>query len=450
MISKKIGVTSFMFKTILPLSMILSFRFLGIFIVLPVLSLYAYNMPEANFFLVGLVIGGYAFTQLLLQTVFGFFSDKFGRKKAILIGLVIFAIGSIICAISNDIYSLITGRLLQGAGAIGAVVSAMIADLVKEEQRSKAMAIMGGSIAISFSIAMIISPIIAGNFGVESLFWLTTILIIISMFVLIFAVPNPPKIEHSYNYQTIFSDIMKNKNLLIMDITNLLQKGLMTATFAIIPIILVKTYGWELVDLYKIYIPSTILGILAMGPSAVLTEKKGKAKLVLNIGIALMTLSYILFNLSSNSETIFLVAVAIFFIGFNIHEPIMQSVTSKFAKVHQKGSALGIFNSFGYFGTMVGGMIGAYAIKDFEINTLTNIITVIGILWIFLIIKMDNPQSQKNIYINENDIDSNNLSKIENIEGVLEWYKNQTEKLIIIKYSDKITNEDTILSKLKG
>jgi MFS family permease len=439
-----------MFKTILPLSLILSFRFFGIFIVLPVLSLYAYNMPEADPFLIGLVVGGYAFTQLLLQTVFGYFSDIFGRKKAILIGLVIFAIGSIVCATSSDIYSLIIGRLLQGAGAIGAVVSAMIADLVKEEQRSKAMAIMGGSIAMSFSVAMIISPILAGNFGVQSLFWLTTILIIVSMFILMTAVPNPPKIIHAYNHKASFGNIIKDKNLVIMNITNFLQKGLMTATFAIIPVILVKTYNWELVNLYQIYIPSTILGILAMGPSAVLTEKKGKAKLILNIGIFLMAISYLLFSMSVGNETLFLVAIVIFFVGFNIHEPIMQSVTSKFAKVHQKGSALGVFNSFGYAGTLVGGMIGAFALKDFDIASISYIILAISALWIILIIKMDNPKNNKNVYIEYDMASFAKLQKIEKLDGIIEWYKNETEKLVIIKYNDKIIDEESIKQKISN
>jgi MFS family permease len=438
-----------MLKTILPLSLILSFRFLGIFIVLPVLSLYAYNMPDANAFLIGLVVGGYAITQLLLQTVFGYFSDKFGRKKSIFIGLIIFALGSIICATSSDIYDLIIGRFLQGAGAIGAVVSAMISDLVKEEVRSKAMAIMGGSIAISFSIAMIISPILAGSFGVNSLFWLTTILIFISMLILAFGVPNPPHIIHKYNHKSSFSQILKDKNLIIMDITNLLQKGLMTATFAIIPVILVKNYNWEIIDLWKIYIPSTILGVIAMGPSAVLTEKKGKAKLVLNIGIVLMALSYLFMSFSNDNETMFLIAISIFFIGFNIHEPIMQSVTSKLAKVHQKGTALGIFNSFGYFGTLFGGMIGAFALKDFDISTLSTIILIISMCWIILIIKMDNPKNNKNLYIKYSDIDMNKLNGIDNVNGIIEWYQNESEKLIIIKYNEKTINENEISNKLK-
>ena len=151
-----------MFKQVFPLSSIVALRFFGLFIVLPVLSVYALEMEGATAFLAGVVVGGYALTQALFQVPFGLMSDKFGRKKTLLFGLIIFIIGSVVCAVSNDIYTLMLGRFLQGAGAIGSVVSAMIADLVKEEQRAHAMAIMGGTIAMSFAAAMIIAPIIGG------------------------------------------------------------------------------------------------------------------------------------------------------------------------------------------------------------------------------------------------------------------------------------------------
>ena len=188
-----------MIKTVLPLSMIISMRFLGLFLVLPVISVYALQMENATTTLVGIVVGGYALTQMIFQVPFGFMSDKFGRKGTIIVGLLIFALGSIICAISNDIYTLLFGRFLQGAGAIGAVVTAMIGDLVIEEKRAKAMALMGGSIAMSFALAMVLGPTIGAWAGVSTLFWFTTFLALISIVILITKVPNPPKIVHEYH-----------------------------------------------------------------------------------------------------------------------------------------------------------------------------------------------------------------------------------------------------------
>ena len=161
-----------MFKTVLPLSAILSLRFFGLFLVLPVLSAYALNLEGATPFLIGVIVGGYALTQAIFQLPFGVMSDKIGRKPTLLVGLVIFLVGSIICAVSTDIYTLMFGRFLQGAGAIGAVIPAMISDLVHEEQRGHAMALMGGTIAISFAAAMALGPVIAAFFGFSSLFWI--------------------------------------------------------------------------------------------------------------------------------------------------------------------------------------------------------------------------------------------------------------------------------------
>ncbi|NOR58579.1 MAG: MFS transporter, partial [Sulfurimonas sp.] len=169
-----------MFKKIFPLSAIISLRFLGLFLVLPVISIYAASMTD-NLLLVGIIVGGYALTQAIFQVPFGIMSDKIGRKPTLLIGLIIFLIGSLIAAFATDIYTLMLGRFLQGAGAIGSVITAMISDLVEEEVRGKAMAIMGATIAISFAIAMGLGPVIGASYGVDTLFIITAGLSVLAM-----------------------------------------------------------------------------------------------------------------------------------------------------------------------------------------------------------------------------------------------------------------------------
>jgi len=188
-----------MFKKILPLNIIISLRMFGLFIVLPVLSVYALDMPNSSHTMVGIIIGGYAITQMLFQVPFGAISDKIGRKKTIIIGLIIFATGSLIAGLSDNVYTLLIGRLLQGAGAIGSVITATISDVVREEERGKAMAIMGGSIGMAFALSMVAGPFIASSFGgVPTLFFLVTFLALLSIFVLIKYVPTPPTIKHTY------------------------------------------------------------------------------------------------------------------------------------------------------------------------------------------------------------------------------------------------------------
>ncbi len=437
-----------MIKSILPLSAIIALRFFGLFLVLPVLSVYAINLEGATTTLVGIVVGGYALTQMIFQVPFGVMSDKLGRKGTIITGLLLFAIGSIFCAIADDILMLLVGRFLQGAGAIGAVVTAMISDLVKEEQRPKAMAMMGMFIGMSFAASMIIGPTLGSFAGVETLFYLTALIALGSIVVLLKAVPNPPKIRHTYNGKAQLNQILGNSNLMKMNITNFLQKGLMTFAFMIIPMILIRNFEWQMSELWKVYLPAMIFGFIAMAPAAILAEKKGKFKEILAIGIVLFAISYLIIGMSSGT-TMFVIGVVIFFIGFNMHEPIMQSLASKFAKVHQRGLVLGIFNSFGYFGTFIGGLLGGMFFEKVSLTSLVIVIAVICILWIVLILTMPNPAKKKLSYIPLNDEYMKNTHNLDTIEDIDEWYINDTENIIIVKYdSDKI-QEDTILNILK-
>ncbi len=437
-----------MFKKILPLNLIISMRMFGLFIVLPVLSIYALNMPNSSHTMVGIIIGGYAITQMLFQVPFGTVSDKIGRKKTIIIGLIIFATGSLIAGLATNIYILLIGRLLQGAGAIGSVITATISDVVKEEERGKAMAIMGGSIGMAFALSMIAGPTIAADFGgVPTLFFFVTFLALLSIFVLIKYVPNPPVIKHTYLENDKFN-LFENRDLMKMNITNMLVKGFMTFAFMIIPIVLIKTYSWEKAELYKIYLPSMIVGILAMGPAAMIAEKKGKYKLILLLGVLFLSIAYLIIGMSHTSM-LFSIGVIVFFIGFNMQEPILQSLASKYAKVHQRGRVLGIFNSFGYFGTFIGGFVGGVLLDFTTLSSISYGIIIICIAWAIMIISMNNPARTKIAYIHLDDTDHAKHQNLHQLKGCKEWYINDTEKVVVVKYDETQTNEDKIRELLK-
>ena len=437
-----------MFKKILPLNLIISLRMFGLFIVLPVLSIYALNMPNSSHTMVGIIIGGYAITQMLFQVPFGSLSDKIGRKKTIIIGLVIFAIGSLVAGFADNVYTLLVGRLLQGAGAIGSVITATISDVVREEERGKAMAIMGGSIGMAFALSMVAGPTIAAHFGgVPTLFFMVAVLALISIVILLKSVPNPPTIKHTYLESDKFK-MFENKNLMKMNITNMLVKGFMTFAFMIIPIVLTKTYGWDKAELYKIYLPSMIVGILAMGPAAMIAEKKGKYKLILLLGVFFLAIAYLVIGLSHTYE-MFAAGIIIFFIGFNLQEPILQSLASKYAKVHQRGKVLGIFNSFGYFGTFIGGFIGGMLLDVVSLSSVAYGIIVLCIAWAGMVYTLDNPAKTKIAYIHLDDTDHAKHADLHNIEGVVEWYINDTESLVIVKYDETLTDEEKLREAIK-
>ncbi|QOY51958.1 MFS transporter [Candidatus Sulfurimonas baltica] len=431
-----------MFKKVFPLSAILSLRFLGLFLVLPVISVYALGLENSTPLLVGVVVGGYALTQAIFQVPFGTMSDKIGRKPTLLVGLLIFLIGSVVCAYSTDIYTLMIGRFLQGAGAIGSVITAMISDLVEEEIRGKAMAIMGGTIALSFALAMGLGPVIGAKYGVESLFIITAVLAVFAIVLLFTKVPTPPRIKHIYHATAKTSDILKDSNLLNMIVINAMQKGLMTVAFVLIPIILTSTdFAWEKSDLYMAYLPAMIFGLVAMGPAAVFGEKYNKPKQIFLISIVMFIGSFLIMGLTADS-TVFVVGVVMFFIGFNMMEPLVQSMITKFAKVHQKGAALGISNSVAYFATFIGGTSAGLLLGISDRETIGISVAVIATLWLLWTLKLQNPTKHSHLYLPQDNVDIKKLTSIEN-EHIAEWYINDSENIVVVKYvTGAITQED--------
>lgn len=428
-----------MLKSILPLSFIIGTRFFGLFIILPVLSLYAFNLDGANDFLVGLLIGIYALMQMLLQVPFGALSDKIGRKKALFLGLVIFILGSVLCALADDIYMMMIGRALQGAGAVGAVAAALISDFTSEEQRSKAMAIMGAFIGLSFCFSMLLSPILSQNFGFSSLFYLSAILTLLCIVLLFTAVPKEPKIITKAE-QTPILKLLTQKNLALMNLTSFMQKMLISIAFFLIPLLFVKSLANPKEDLWLVYLCAMIVGLLAMGVAGVLGEKRAFSKRLLLVGVGLFILAFGLIYLSFTSyemtTLIFILAVVVFFIGFNLHEPIMQSVASKFALANERGTALGIFNAFGYGGSFVGGVVSGLSWRYLDILTIA--IVVLSCVWFILLCFLKNPSDFKNIYLPLN----TSCNALDKHEGIVEIYTQCNQ--LIIKYDSKVLDEKTL------
>ena len=436
-------------KKVLPLSLIVALRFFGLFIVLSVLSQYAKDLPGGTAFLAGLALGGYALTQAVFQVPFGVMSDRIGRKKTLLIGLLIFAAGSVIAAIASDIYTLLVGRFLQGAGAIGSVVTAMIADQVREDERAHSMAVMGMVIAMSFAAAMIIGPILAGAYSVSTLFWLTAALAIFALVILFTAVPEPPKITHHYSEEEAkIKEVFKDKDLVRMYITFLFHSSTMAIAFFIIPILLKNKFGMTTLEYWKVYLPAVIFGILAMGPAAVFGEKYGKGKEVFIVSILFIIASFLLMGFTS-SFLLFAIGATFFFIGFNMFEPLLQSFVSKFAKVHQKGAALGVANTFAYVGIFLGGAIGGWIYGHYNEKGVAIAVTILSIFWIFWIIGMRNPALRANLFLSSEEYDEEKLPMLKTVKGINDFYTNHTEKIIVVKYEDGIISEDEIKEMLK-
>ncbi|WP_311337666.1 MFS transporter [Campylobacter ureolyticus] len=431
-----------MLKTVLSLSFVVGSRFFGLFIILPVFGLYASNLDNSNTMLAGVAIGIYALMQMIFQIPFGAMSDKFGRKNVMSLGLVIFIIGSLICGFTNDIYWMIFGRFLQGSGAVGSVAIAMISDFTSEEKRGKAMAIMGMMIGAAFGLSMVLGPYLSARYGLGVLFHISTVLTLICIILLYTTVPEEIKIS-SLQKKVSIIEILVQKDLALMNLTNFLQKMLLTMTFFVIPIVLVTKLGFMEKNLWIVYSISMVFGFIAMGMAGFMGEKRGLSKMILLLGISFFIFSYVCFVVA-NSKTLFIIGVILFFIGFNMHEPIMQSAASKFAKSDQKGAVLGVFNAAGYFGTFVGGIGGGVMLENLGIHYLAAIIAIICIIWFLLLISLTNPANFKNIYLKNSE--NFDLSSLENRVGFIEAYRKNSE--IVVKFNNKFISENDVKKAL--
>ena len=431
-----------MLKTVLSLSFVVGSRFFGLFIILPVFGLYASNLNNSNTMLAGVAIGIYALMQMIFQIPFGAMSDKFGRKNVMSLGLVIFIIGSLICGFTNDIYWMIFGRFLQGSGAVGSVAIAMMSDFTSEEKRGKAMAIMGMMIGAAFGLSMVLGPYLSARYGLGVLFHISTALTLICIILLYTTVPEEIKIS-SLQKKVSIIEILVQKDLALMNLTNFLQKMLLTMTFFVIPIVLVTKLGFMEKNLWIVYSISMVFGFIAMGMAGFMGEKRGLSKMILLLGISFFIFSYVCFVVA-NSKTLFIIGVILFFIGFNMHEPIMQSAASKFAKSDQKGAVLGVFNAAGYFGTFVGGIGGGVMLENLGIHYLAAIIAIICIIWFLLLISLTNPANFKNIYLKNSE--NFDLSSLENRVGFIEAYRKNSE--IVVKFNNKFISENDVKKAL--
>ena len=412
------------------LSLLMAIRFLGLFIVMPVLAIYAMHLKGADGFSVGVALGAYALSQIFLQIPFGKLADKYNKKTILIIGLLLLALGSLVCAFADNIYVLIFGRLLQGAGAIGGVIMAYMAELSDENNRAKVFARMGQFIALSFALSMILGPTIGASWGVDKLFLLTALLALISIWLVTSKVPPVPKIVHHIQQKTSLKDILFHKELLKLFYSGFMQKGLMTVFFLLVPIIFTTKLGWDKTELWKVYIPALIVGIFALPLGAILAEKKGKGKLVFILSATAITLSLILFLIGS--EITIFSAVIIFFFGFNLLEPVLQSFVSKVAYAHQKATALSTSNTIQYLGIFLGGAVAGYFLNKGMLKEFLILAIIMGIIWIISLIKMKEIKKFKIVEYDKFDKDF--IEELKTEKKVYDFY--EKEGKLIVRYID--------------
>ena len=329
-------------------------RMFGLFALLPVLALYAADLQDATPTLIGLAVGAYGLTQAALQIPFGAVSDRIGRVPVILFGLALFAAGSIFAAQSDNIYGVIAGRLLQGAGAISATLTALLADATREEIRTRTMAVLGIAIGSSFLLALIIGPVIAATSGVRMLFWLAAVLAAVAALLLLLL---PRGIEKPAELPDRRIRAAFRPELLRLDFYIFVLHALLTASFVALPFLLRNELHLALTDHWQIYVGALLASLLGTVPLIFADERKGKSS-TLTIAILLLVSGQLMLAIGGFNLTIVLVALAVFFAGFNFLEAGLPARLSIRASGDLRGASLGVFSSSQFLGAFAGGLIG--------------------------------------------------------------------------------------------
>ena len=372
-------------------------RMLGLFLILPVFALYAEHLPSATPVLTGIAIGIYGLTQALLQIPFGLVSDRIGRKPVIVAGLLLFALGSVVAATADDIWMIIAGRAIQGSGAIAAAVMALLADLTRDSQRTKAMALVGVTIGMSFTLALILGPLFNAWIGVPGLFWLTAALALAAIVILLAVIPTPAHSSVHGEAEPVpgmFGKVLRNPQLLRLDLGIFCLHLVLTALFLAVPLELVDA-GLPLEKHAWLYLPVMLLGMGLMVPFVIKAEKGGKMKEVFLGAIGLLGLAQLGIYSLEGSLWGLAAALLAFFTAFNLLEATLPSLVSKLAPGAIRGTAMGVYSTSQFSGAFFGGLSGGWVHQHYGTSAVFVTSALITLIWLLAAQGMQVPRKEQ-------------------------------------------------------
>ena len=337
---------------------VFALRMLGLFLILPVFAVHARALPSGHdAALIGLTLGAYGITQACLQIAYGAASDRYGRKPVIVAGLLLFALGSFIAAAATDLPGILVGRALQGAGAISAAVTALAADLTREQHLTKVMAMIGGSIGLVFALSMVAAPLLFDLVGLSGMFVFTGVLSLLAIVVVWRVVPAAPAIPRQPGWAG-FREVLVQPQLLRMNAGVFILHLVQTAMWVLLPAALIERGGLAVGAHWKLYLPAVLLSLALMVPAVIAAERKGRMKAVFLAAIALLSIAQLGFAYLAEGLSGLFFWLLVFFVAFNVLEATQPSLIARLAAPHAKGAALGVYNTLQSLGLFAGGALG--------------------------------------------------------------------------------------------
>ena len=422
-------------------------RMLGLFMVLPVLALYIDDYRGASPFWLGLVIGAYGLTQALLQIPLGLLSDRIGRRPVIVGGLLVFILGSAVAALSDSVWGLFIGRLLQGSGAIASTTMALVSDLTSDENRSKAMAAIGGSIGLSFMLAMVAGPLLAAGGGMAWVFWATAALAVCGLALFLLAVPKPLQSSANREVRADLSQlrsVVAEPNLLRLNFSIFTLHLLLMAAFVVVPSLLVEQLGIAKQHLWWVYIALLGGGFVVMIPLLIIGETRGRHRTVLLAAIGALTVALFGLYLSTDFWPV-LVLLLLFFAGFNLLEAMLPSWLSKACPAGSRGTAMGVYSSGQFLGAFFGGLLGGWSLQQFGSSQLFLMLALLALIWWLVARGLSQPKLRKTVVLRRDQRTPEEFAAwLQGLPGVDEILQFDGDPLVYIKVDGKLLDRSQL------
>lgn len=445
------GMTPLERRATAALASVYAVRMLGLFMILPVFTLYAQELSGVTPFLVGLAIGVYGLTQALFQIPLGTLSDRIGRKPVIVGGLLVFAAGSVVAALSDTIHGVVAGRALQGAGAIAAAVMALAADLTREEQRVKMMASIGMSIGLSFSLALVLGPVLDQWMGVQGIFWLTALLALSAIGIVLLAVPTPVH-THAGRDTAVVREALRrvagDPQLLRLDLGVFTLHLVLTANFVVVPVLLRDLAGLEVGRHWMVYLPVMGGAFFAMLPFLILGEKRHKLKPVFVTAVGLLLAAELFLAEWVHGLWSLVAALFLFFAAFNLLEASLPSLVSKIAPPDAKGSAMGVYSTSQFLGAFVGGALGGWLHGRFGAEGVFAGGALVIAVWLLAAATMRRPPALSSYIMRVGEVDPEEAeavaARLESLPGVAEAVVIPEEGVAYLKVDRRVLDESQL------
>ncbi len=433
------------------LATIVSLRMLGLFMIYPILILYVGKIPGATEITMGVAFGAYALMQGILQIPFGMLSDRYGRKRVIIVGLSLFVLGSVIAALADNVWELILGRTIQGAGAVAGAVMALTADLTREETRTKALAFIGMTIGIAVMTGLIIGPILDQLIGLSGIFWLTAGLAVVGILVLIYIVPNPEDSHFHRDTEPVpnqIKRILKDPQLMRFNIGILLLHTIFAACFMAFPLIIRDYFHLGLKQSWWIYVPTLALSVAIMLPMIIIGEKYRRMKQMFIFSIFLIAVVEVGLFASYDNPTLVFFMMIVFFGGFNFLEAALPSLVSKVAPVDSRGTAMGVYSTMQYLGISLGGFLGGIVLTYYKIPGIFVFCAILAGIWLLIAINMAPPRYLRNQLLNIGIVTESEAQKLAMqltaVQGVAEVVVMAAEGVAYLKVDSHALDEEKL------